>query len=108
MSDIHCPACGSSNIQKLSLAVLNGTEAFAALHAPPAKKGTGLASFCLVFSVIISLIFQSPFFLVVSLFAFGFLLQAVFYNERDYPPLLEAWQKQWVCQRCAEVFKTTD
>ena len=81
---------------------------FSELYAPPIKKGTGLASFILVFSVIISLLFQSPFFLVVSLFAFGFLLHAVFYNVRDYPPLLEEWQKQWVCQRCAQVFKTTD
>lgn len=108
MSEIQCPECASVNVQKLSLAVLNGAQAFAETYAPPAKKGTGLSTFILVFSVVISLIFQSAFFVVVALFAFGFLLQAVFYNERDYPPLLEAWQKQWVCQRCARVFKTGD
>lgn len=108
MPEIQCPECGNTNVQKLSLAVLNGAAAFAAAHAPPAKKGTGLAVFVFVFSVIICLVFQSSFFVIIALVAFGFLLQAVFYNEREYPPLLEEWQKQWVCQRCARVFKTVD
>lgn len=104
MSDFVCPDCGNDQVQRLSLAVMNASGDFAKVNAAPAKKGTGIATFFLMFSLVISLVFQSAFFVFVALIAFAFLIQSVFYNSREWPDLFEAWQKKWVCMRCGTIF----
>lgn len=105
MPDFVCPDCGNDQVQRLSLAVMNRDGDFAKVHAAPTKKGTALATFCLVFSLVIALVFQSSFFIFVALIAFAFLLQAVFYNSREWPDLFEEWQKKWICMRCGKIFE---
>ena len=105
MSDFVCPGCGHNEVQRLSLAVMNAGGDMAKVHAAPAKKGTALSTFFFMFSLVIALVFQSPFFIFVALIAFAFLLQAVFYNSREWPDLFDEWQKKWVCLRCGSVFE---
>lgn len=105
MSEFVCPGCGHDQVQRLSLAVMNTAGGFAQIHAPPAKQGTGISSFVVMFSLVITVIFQSAFFVVVALVAAGFLMHAVFYNLREWPDLFEEWQKKWVCTRCGSVFE---
>lgn len=104
MSEFLCPGCGHDQVQRLSLAVMSSDGDFAKAHAAPAKNGTAMATFCLMFSIVIAFVFQSPFFVFLALIAFAFLLQAVFYNSREWPDLYAAWQEKWVCMRCGAVF----
>lgn len=105
MSEFLCPSCGHDQVQRLSLAVMNTDGDFAKAHAAPTKKGTALATFCLMFSLVIALVFQSSFFIFVALIAFAFLIQAVFYNSREWPDLFDEWQKKWICMRCGKIFE---
>ena len=125
----QCPQCLSENIQRVSLAVAQGTKAstFFGLGASPggigAGGGAGLSQTMqaqnltppkmrkvLWWFIATLLLFPSVFSgvpvpIVLFLICAGFFARAVIYNKSEFPKEFAEWKQLWVCQRCANVFK---
>lgn len=125
----QCPQCQSENIQRVSLAVAQGTKAstFFGIGASAggigAGGGGGMSQTIqaqnltpprmrkVIWWLIGLLLFlpaalhQMPIAVFVALVCAGGTIRAVLYNRKDFPKEFAEWKKLWVCQRCANVFK---
>lgn len=128
----QCPQCQSENIQRVSLAVSQGTKAttFFGIGAsaggigagsgggisqtmqaqnltpPSAKKVIWWLLGLLLF--LPAALHQMPIPMFVSLVCGGGVIRAVIYNKREFPKEFADWKQLWVCQRCANVFKLSE
>lgn len=128
--DYQCPNCKSDNIQKISLAVMKGTNSvsffglgggnggaggggafgtsqtvLAEAHSPPVKRRMfwwGLGAFFFAPGAITT---GNGFFIIVALMCAAGLGYAMYYNSAVYEDELREWNAKWICQRCACVFK---
>lgn len=114
MSEYVCPTCGSDNIQKLSLTVMKGTKsgaigstqtALAEIHSPPTERRWVWWSIGLFFFGPGAITTGNGFFIVVAAACALGLGYALYYNHAVYYKELQAWNRLWICQRCAAVFK---
>lgn len=125
----QCPQCQSENIQRVSLAVSQGTKAttFFGLGASAggigAGGGGGISQTMqaqnltppklrkVIWWLLGTLIFLPaalhglPLAIGIAIICAGIFVRAVIYNKKDFPKEFAEWKQLWVCQRCANVFK---
>src|SRR5574343_739293 len=109
-----CPDCGSENVQKLSLTVMKGTKngaigstqtALAEIHSPPTERRWVWWALGLFLFGPGAVTTGHGFFIVVAISCALGLGYAWYYNNVQYQKELIAWNRLWICQRCATVFK---
>ena len=119
MNNNNCPACGSENTQRLEVAcATNPNPVLLASAAPPQAKHIPGAGLAIGGGILIGLF---GILLMVGGLGAGFVLlligalpatiafisqrEARQYNEKELPPLIEAWKRRWMCLKCGEVYE---
>lgn len=125
----QCPQCHSENIQRVSLAVSQGTKASTFFGIGGSSGGIGAGAGAgvsqtmqaqsltppsarkVIWWLLGTLLFLPAAFsgvslaIAIALICSIGLARAVIYNKRDFPKEFADWKQLWVCQRCANVFK---
>lgn len=70
--------------------------------APPKKKNYMWAAIIIAVGLFLSI--ESIAFILVLPIGGYLAYRAYTYNSVNYPPLFSAWEKQWMCNKCGEIY----